>query len=581
MNPKRALFALLSAVLFMAGCHISKGDHFSLDIKAEQRLREHSREFERRVYQVADGVYSAIGFGQANSIMLVGRDGVIIVDTMETNEECLAVFEAFRKITRLPVKAVIYTHFHTDHINGAAVFAQDAPEIYAHESLDSLANRFASETSTIIGARSMRMYGNYLDKRAVLNTGIGPFLGITGQSTLGYLPPTRTFKDRLKTTVAGIEIELIHAPGETDDQIYVWLSDRKILISADNLYKAFPNLYTIRGTWFRSLKNWYRSIDIIRDLRPEFLIPCHGRPIVGAEEIYRIATDYRDAIQFVHDQSLRGMNQGMTADDLAEQVKLPEHLAGSPYLQEFYGKVSWSARAMFFGNLGWFSGDSADLQPQSRKNQARMMAEIAGGEDKLLDHLRRYFEKGDFQTALQLSGYLLRLNADNQEAREIRVKALTALGEQEANAPARLYYLTEAQELGSDFIALSKVKIDSPMANRFPLSLYFDYLPTSLDPKASSQVNKRVGIQFTDQGEAYTIHIRQGVAEIQPRLLDNLDMLVQADSKAWKEMLVNLRSPLTTLASFEYKKGNALEFMLFLNHFKRPKPRLSVNVDDS
>lgn len=349
--------------------------------------------------------------------MLVGKNGVIIIDTMETNEECKAVFEEFRKITQLPVKAVIYTHFHTDHINGTAVFAEDAPEIYAHESLDYLSSRFAGETSTIIGVRSMRMYGSYLDKREVLNTGIGPFLGINSKSTLGYVPPTRTFRDRLKATVAGIEFELIHAPGETDDQIYVWLSDRKILISADNLYKAFPNLYTIRGTWFRSLKNWYRSIDIIRDLRPEYLIPCHGRPLSGSEEIYRIATDYRDAIQFVHDQSLRGINQGMTADDLVEYVKLPEHLAKSPYLQEFYGKVSWSARSMFFGNLGWFSGDSADLQPQSRKNQARMMAEIAGGENRLLDHLTRYFEKGDYQTALQLSGHLLRLNANNREAR--------------------------------------------------------------------------------------------------------------------------------------------------------------------
>jgi alkyl sulfatase BDS1-like metallo-beta-lactamase superfamily hydrolase len=579
VKPSRVLVAMMCAVFFMTGCSTSKGARITSDIKAEQKLSEHSKEFERRVYQVAEGVYSAVGFGLANSIMLVGQDGVIIIDTMETNEEARTVLEEFRKISRLPVKAIIYTHFHPDHINGAAVFAQDAPEIYAHESLDFLASRFASETSTIIAARSMRMYGSYLDKKEVFNTGIGPFLGIDSQSTLGYIPPTKTFKDRLKATVVGIEFELIHAPGETDDQIYVWLSDRKILISADNLYKSFPNLYTIRGTWFRSLKNWYRSVDIIRDLRPDYLIPCHGRPIVGAEEIYGIATDYRDAIQFVHDQSLRGINQGLTADDLAEVVKLPEHLADSPYLQEFYGKVSWSARSMFFGNLGWFSGDAADLQPRSRKNQARMMAEIAGGEDKLLEHLKGYFQKGDYQNSLELSGHLLRLNAKNQEAREMRVKALTALGELEANAPARNYYLTEAEELRSDFVALSKVKIDSPMADRFPLSLFFDFLAVNLDPKASINVNKRVGIEFADKGEAYTIHIRRGVAEIQPRLLDNLDLLVQADSRQWKEMLLNLRNPLTTLASFEYKKGNTLEFVLFLNKFKKPMPRLSIDVE--
>lgn len=161
----------------------------------------------------------------------------------------------------------------------------------------------------------------------------------------------------------------------------------------------------------------------------------------------------------------------------------------------------------------------------------------------------------------------------------MRVKALTALGELEANAPARLYYLTEAEELRSDFIALTKVKLDSSMANRFPLSVYFDYLAASLDPKTSINVNKRVGIQFTDKGETYTIHIRRGVAEIQPRLPDNPDMLVYADSKLWKEMLLNLRNPLTTLAGFEYKRGNTVEFMLFLNNFKMPKPRLSVDFE--
>jgi alkyl sulfatase BDS1-like metallo-beta-lactamase superfamily hydrolase len=548
-------------------------------LKAEQKLVDHSREFEKRIYPVAEGVYSAVGFGAANSILLKGRDGVIIIDTMESNEEGRAVMEEFRKITPLPVKALIYTHFHADHINGAAVLVQEGTEIYAHETLDGLVNRFNGETSTIIGARSMRMYGNYLDKKEVPNIGIGPFLGIDSQSTLGYLPPTKTFKDRLKATVAGIDFELIHAPGETDDQIYVWLPDRRILICGDNLYKSFPNLYTIRGTWFRSLKNWYQSVDIIRDLRPDILIPCHGRPIVGAEEINRIATDYRDAIQFVHDQSLRGINQGMTADDLVELVKLPDHLAQSPYLQEFYGKVSWSARSMFFGNLGWFSGDSADLQPLSRKEEAKRMSEIAGGEDKLLEHLRRYLEKGDVQTALKLSGHLLRLNPKNQEAREMRVKALTALGERETNAPARYYYLTEAEELRSDFIALTKVKLDSSLADRLPLSLFFDFLAAGLDSKASLTVNKKAGIQFRDKDEAYTIHIRRGVAEIRPRLLDDLDLLVYAESKPWKEMFLNLRSPLTTLAGFEYKKGHTLEFMLFLNHFQRPKPKRAVDLE--
>jgi alkyl sulfatase BDS1-like metallo-beta-lactamase superfamily hydrolase len=546
------------------------------DVAENPKLAEHSREFAKKIYQVADGVYSAVGFGIANSILLVGTDGVIVVDTMETNESGHEVWNEMKKLTSLPLSAIIYTHFHPDHIYGAAAFAENSkPDIYSHESTDSAVTRFSSETAPIIGARSMRMYGTLLDQKAMINVGIGPFLSFGPNSTLGYIPPTKTFRDRLKVTVAGIHLELIHAPGETDDQIYVWLPDRKILLCGDNIYKSFPNLYTIRGTWFRNLKNWYRSVDIIRDLQPEYLVPSHGRPVTGAAAIDRIATDYRDAIQFVHDQSLWGMNQGMTPDELAAHVKLPAHLARSPYLQEFYGKVSWSARSMFAGNLGWFSGDSADLHPLLPVEQAKLMAELAGGETMLLDHARKYLARRNYQAALQLTGYIIRLNPENKDAREIRIKALSALGEKEFNANARHYYLTEALEIRDNIVAQSKVRLDPQMLKRLPLSLFFDSLAVNLDPVKSADLDKRVGIKFTDTEEAYTISVRRGVAEISPRLKENPDMLVYANSVKFKEMLARLRSPLTTIAGFEYPKGNMIEFAGFLKNFDSSPLRLS------
>ena len=281
-----------------------------------------------------------------------------------------------------------------------------------------------------------------------------------------------------------------------------------------------------------------------------------------------LATDYRDAIQFVHDQSLRGINQGMTPDELIEYVKLPTHLAQSPYLQEFYGKVSWSARSMFNGNLGWFSGDSADLQPLSPVAQAGMMEEIAGGESKLLQFARKYLDGGNHPAALQLSGHIIRLNPKNKEARDIRVTALSALGEREFNANAHHYYLTEAQEIRDDFVVQTKIKPDPQMIRRFPLALFFDFMAVNLDPIKSADLDKLVGIQFIDTGEAFTIHVRRGVAEIKPVIKDNLDILVRADSIKWKGMLLKRRNPLTTLAGFDYPKDNAVAFAGFLRNFE-------------
>ena len=549
-----------------------------IPVGANKALAEHSKIFKKGVEKVGSNIFAAIGYGIANSIMIEGDDGVIIVDTMTTMEEAAEVLAEFRKITPKPVKAIIYTHSHPDHVFGAEAFVAAAgrPEIYAHETTENHVRRLFTEIGPIIGSRSLRMYGNFLAPGQVLNVGIGPLVGMKPDSKLGFVRPTRTFSETLEVEAAGIPFKLIFAPGETDDQIVVWLPKQKALIPADDFYWAFPNLYTIRGTTFRNLKQWYQSLDKMRDLNPEYLVPCHTRPIVGAKKIQEILTNYRDAIQYVHDQSIRGINAGLTPDELAEQIKLPPHLAEAPYLQPFYGNVSWSVRSMFTGNLGWFDGDAATLQPLTRKEQARLVARLAGGEKELVRHAKELLEKKEFQAALELTGHLIQLNPGHAEAKDIRIKALSALGEREENPNARHYYLTEALEIRDGFVSLSKAKPSPGALQDIPLRSFFDLMAVKLDPKASAEVNQVVGMIFSDTQEAFTIQVRHGVAEIRPRLLQdldrlNLDLMVRADSKLWKEMLVKIRNPLVTLAGFKYKKGNAIAFGKFLKLFEQPK----------
>jgi alkyl sulfatase BDS1-like metallo-beta-lactamase superfamily hydrolase len=538
---------------------------------------EHSKIFKKGVEKVRDNVYVAIGYGIANCIMIEGRDGVIIVDTMNTIEEAAEVLAEFRKITSKPIKAIIYTHSHPDHVFGAEVFAAGGnPEIYAHETTEFHVKRLFTEIGPIIGSRSMRMYGAFLPPSQVPNVGIGPFVGMKPDSKLGFVRPTKTFADTLDAEEAGIKFKLIFAPGETDDQIIVWLPEQETLIPSDNFYWALPNLYTIRGTSFRNLKQWYQSVDKMRDLNPAYLVPCHTRPIVGAQKIQEILTNYRDAIQYIHDQSIRGINAGLTSDELAEYIKLPAHLAEAPYLQPFYGKVSWSARSMFTGNLGWFDGDSATLQPLTRKEQAKLMAKIAGGEKELLRHAQELLDNKEYQAALQLTGHLIQLNPENTRAKDIRIKALVALGEGEQNPNARNYYLTEAMEIRDGFVSSSTAKPSTEAVHRIPVQSFMESLAVNLDARAAADVNQRVGIVFPDVKEAFTIHVRHGVAEIRQCSAQDLDGLkldlkVTADSAAWKEMLAKIRNPAATLAGFEYNPGNAIAFGRFLSLFDRPK----------
>ena len=375
----------------------------------------------------------------------------------------------------------------------------------------------------------------------------------------------------------------MHVPGETDDQIAVWLPDQGVLIPGDNFYWAFPNLYTIRGTPFRSLKNWYRSIDAMRDIKPDHLVPCHSRPLSGKNQIETILTDYRDAIQYVHDQSIRGMNMGMTPDELAEHIQLPPHLANAPYLQPFYGKVSWSARSMLTGHLGWFDGDAATLQPLTRQERAALMARIAGGQEALLSVTRKLIQEKSYQAALELTGHLIRLNPELQEARSLRIQALSALAGAEQNPPARNYYLTEAVEIRDRFVVHETARPSAASIRQFDLNGFFDSLAVNLDPEKSAAVNQKILMEFPDAGEAFAIHVRHGVVEIRKRAHDAVgkeeyQLHVVAEADAWKEMLAKLRNPVTTMAGFHYEKGSAFAFASFMRLFKPPKPKLPVET---
>ncbi len=541
-------------------------------VTTPEALSAHSAEFRREVVKVADGVYVAIGYGIANAIMLVGDDGLIIVDTMETEQSAAEVLAEFRRISDKSVKALVYTHSHPDHIGGASVFAGGNPDVAVYAQRDVVRNmeKTSIELQTAITRRSLRMYGSRLPIEEMVNVGVGPDLAMHDDSTISMLRPTREFDDRLEDTVAGVHFELVHAPGETEDQLFVWLPERRILLAGDNIYKAFPNLYTIRGTSYRDPRQWADAIDAMRALRPEILVPSHTRPLHGEALIYSTLTDYRDAIRYIHDQTLRYINLGLTPDEIAARIRLPAHLASSPYLQELYGKPSWSARNIYAGNLGWFNGDPATLQPLPPREQAERLARLAGGIDALAQQVEDAEAAGDHQWTLELSSAALRLQADHAGVRQARIAALRALGEREANPNARHWYLMSARELAGEFTLPRRIVRPTPqMLAQMPLSRMFDGLAVNLDAEAAAETVIAVGFEFSDSPERYTYLIRRGVSEVVPELRPDADIVVRVSAQAFKEMLAQVRNPaVSLLRDFEITTGSKLGFAQFMRLFQ-------------
>ena len=190
--------------------------------------------------------------------------------------------------------------------------------------------------------------------------------------------------------------------------------------------------------------DWARSLDKMRAYQPELLLPSHTNVLRGKETIETALRNYRDAIQFVHDQTIRGINAGLTPDALVEKVVLPPVLAQDENLQEFYGSVEWSVRSIFTGYLGWFSGDAVDLSPLTGKARTESFVKLAGGEAALAEAAQRALTEGNYKWAVELARELARIEQYKDQASSILVSGFKALAEASRSANGRNYYLTQA-----------------------------------------------------------------------------------------------------------------------------------------
>ena len=570
MHQKLLTFLLCT---FIISCSNSSSNDIDIPTTSEvEKLIEHSKEFERQVlsYETPGGlIHFAIGFGIANSIMVEGKEGNIIIDASDSVFEAEKIYSLFQEKNSNPVKAIIYTHNHGDHTFGAAFYINnqdEKPQIIAHEDTDYYVQRIMGILNPIITQRSSRMFGTLLPEEDLINVGIGPSLNVS-KSPTGYIKPNLTFKDELKTSIAGIEIHLFHAPGETNDQLFVWLPKHKTLMPGDNVYKTFPNLYTIRGTTHRDVKGWIDSIDHMKTFNAEFLFPSHTKPIIGKEKINEVLTIYRDGIQYIHDQTIRLINEGLYPDEIVELIKLPENLAKSPYLFEFYGTVRWSVKSIFNGYLGWFSGNPSELDPLTRKERAVMISKLAGGDEILFKELNAAVENKQMQWALELSDHLMTLNYSIDKVKELRKQALIYEASVSSNPNKRNYFLTSALELNKNFKNEVLIERTDQLLEQISIDTLFDVLSVRFNPDEGN--NELSACFIFSSGVIKNIDIRNKVAVVSSTKRDNCDLYIKTDEIEFKRILVGLENPVTSIASGKIEiVGGPNNFLQFLTRFR-------------
>jgi alkyl sulfatase BDS1-like metallo-beta-lactamase superfamily hydrolase len=529
------------------------------------------------VEQISDHVWAAIGYDLASTVLIHTPEGNVIVDTAISPAKAMQIKAALEEAApKGPVKAIVFTHSHIDHVGGATVWAEEGAPIWATAVLAGHLLKQYALYLPIETIRGSRQFGRNVPSSKVPCSALGPRPDFELMGESGMLLPTETFSDQKVLTIGGLSIELIEAHGETHDQLFVWIPEDDTVIAGDNFYWSFPNLYTLRGTSPRPVDDWIESVDKIRRRNPAHLVPNHTQPIHGREKIAEILTNYRDAIQWVRDEVVRGANKGLDVDTLAETIKLPKHLADKHYNKEFYGQVDWSVRAIYTNNLGWFDGRADRLYPLPQGEVAAREVELLGGVDKVMSLADEAAEGGDLRWAIHLLAKL----EDSGLSRGVAASRLTeklalcyeSLTEGIYNTNGRAYLLQTAVELRRGDSEMERAVPPEGLVARIPLEHIFFILGSKLIPEKSMDVHEAMQFVFTDVDRRFTITIRRGIAEVVegdplPGTPDPVAVLT-FDSLDFRKMIFKMANPAGLWAKGRITaEGSWIDALKFLGRF--------------
>ncbi|MGF1695326.1 MBL fold metallo-hydrolase [Vibrio kyushuensis] len=573
--------------------HVS-GDNISFaggegygDDRIHPLLQELGKSQAQAVIKVDDNVYKIFGYGLTSPVVFVGDSGLIVMDPGESTEHGLATEKVFRDVTGidLPVTGIVYSHNHFDHLGGVKgwVNAEDVQagkvEIYAHTSLTNAVANWASNVGVILGHRTTYTAAVYAGRESGVHGSVTDALGPQVQlGEVGFLLPTTEFDDVLKVSNGGVNFELHYVPSETNDEIVMWLPEQRILHAAEVLQgENFPNLHSIRGTKARDAEVWFKGIDYMRNTfhDAEIMVLAHGRPVEGNWEVMDVLTSYRDALQFVHDQSVRFINHGMTPFEMIENVKLPENLHNHAWLHQRYGTVAHAVQQQYSNYIGFFHADPWQLEPMAHIQRAEEYVNLMGGRDAIISSAKKYIENGDYTYAAEILTYPIRVNNDDTEARELKAQAYTQWGYEKENVNWRNWAMTAAGELRGELDYNNKIDYSSAdVMQNLPTEMVMDMMTVRMKGAEIADVRDTVSVTFTDTNEAFTYIVRNGVAELSTIALDDANTKIVLTRSLLNRILGQGQAALAAgieSGEFKFAKGNMESFQTFLGYFEQPK----------
>jgi alkyl sulfatase BDS1-like metallo-beta-lactamase superfamily hydrolase len=374
-----------------------------------------------KVVKINDSIYMVPTTG--NVYMVTTPEGNVIIDTAASDLAAEAK-TLLASQSHEPVKYIILTHGHADHIGGISLWKQPGIQIIAQRNYVEFVNYVT------------RLDGFFAPRNAAAFNRPPEEVGLWAGNYGAKIDPTILFDQEYTFTLGGVEFQLFSTPGETPDHLTVWIPAYKAAFIGDNYAgigipepMSFPNIYALRGTKPRWALDWINSIDKVLALKPEVVLNGHGEPILGNQEITQRLTRYRDAIQYVHDAVVKGMNSGKDVFTLMQEIRLPP----SFNLSESFGKVSWSVRGIYDGYAGWFDVNPSTMYELPPSSVYPDLVKAAGGPEPVVRLALEKLNAGKPVEALHLTDVVLAYDQKNSAALDVRLKALSYLRERSQN----------------------------------------------------------------------------------------------------------------------------------------------------
>lgn len=467
------------------------------------------------LFKVVDGMYQVRGFSLANMTIVEGRTGVIVIDPLSTIASAKAGLDLyFANRPRKPVVAVIYTHSHSDHYGGAKGVATDDDVKAGRTRVIAPAGFLeAAVSESVIAGNAMGRRANYQfgaplprGPQGNVDAGLGKIdsRGFPGRSILA---PTDSIQQAVETrTIDGVPITFHLAPAsEAPAEMHLYFPQHKVIDTAENATHTLHNLLPIRGTEVRDAKGWSKYLgDLLERFGAEadVVIAQHHWPVWGHAKVVQHLEQQRDLYKYVHDQSVRMMNQGMTQTEIAENLRLPKGLEQVWAARGYYGTLSHDSKAVYQKYLGWFSGNPAELNELPPVEQAKKSIEYMGGAAAAIARAREDFRQGNYRWVAQVMDQVVYAEPTNAEARTLAADAFEQLGYLAESATWRNSYLLGAQELRRG-VAPQRPRqaLDAEFIIAMPASLVFDYLGTTLNGPRAENTKMVLNWRFTDTSE--------------------------------------------------------------------------------